>query len=187
MAIWEPGPDPFPAGEIDDIADFTYLDELAFVRHAEVHVHKPPESLWQLAADFRVSMTVVPSDGAAYPLTLLAPRGLCTDLSSVPQPFWSFLGPIGAHLEVSIVHDYLYMAWTDFREEDEVRRRDWDFADTLFRVGMKASGVGGIKRALAYRAVRMFGWPVFRAKSYTLANRMADWLPLLDAGHGRDG
>ena len=105
----------------------------------------------------------------------------------MPQPFWSFLGPIGAHLEVSIVHDYLYMAWTDFREEDEVRRRDWDFADTLFRVGMKASGVGGIKRALAYRAVRMFGWPVFRAKSYTLANRMADWLPLLDAGHGRDG
>ena len=157
MAIWEPGPDPFPAGEIDDIADFTYLDELAFVRHAEVHVHKPPESLWQLAADFRVSMTVVPSDGAAYPLTLLAPRGLCTDLSSVPQPFWSFLGPIGAHLEVSIVHDYLYMAWTDFREEDEVRRRDWDFADTLFRFGMKASGVGGIKRALAYRAVRI-GW-----------------------------
>jgi hypothetical protein len=54
------------------------------------------------------------------------------------------------------------------------------------RVGMKAPGIGWIKREAAYRAVRMFGWPVFRAKSYRLKNRMADWLPLLDEDHSRD-
>lgn len=182
MVDWRPGRDPFPAGEIDDITNFKYLDELKFARHAQVHVKKTPQSLWQLSAQFRVSMTVHPKGGNPYPLTIKAPRGLYTDLASVPDPLWSILGPIGRHLEASIVHDYLYMAWTDFRPK--AVRSDWNFADDVFLAGMKISKVR--KRKLIYGVVHSpIGWAVFRKKRYTLKERMDEWLPHLAAGHGR--
>ena len=71
------------------------------------NIKKKPESLWQLSANFRARMTVHPEDGASYTLTVKAPRGLYTDLSSVPQELWALVGPIGRHLEASILHDYL--------------------------------------------------------------------------------
>lgn len=184
---WTPGPDPFPAGEIAGITNFTYLDELKLVCHAKVHVAKTPQSLWQLLADFRVRMTVKPKSGAAYGLTVTAPRGMFTDLASVPEALWSFVGPIGPHLEASIVHDYLYMAWTDYRA-GQALTQDWEFADEVFLAGMKASKVPATKRDLIYATVHSpIGWAVFKKKSYTFAERMNDWLPLLDTGHGRDG
>lgn len=183
MANWNPGPDPFPGGEIDDITGFEYLDELKFVRHAKVHVNKTPKSLWQLSADFRARMTVHPKQGSAYELTLKAPRGLYTDLASVPDALWGLVGPIGPHLEASIVHDYLYMAWTDFRAR--AARRDWAFADAVFLAGMTKSRVA--KRKLIYGVVHSpIGWAVFRKKSYTLKERMEDWLETLRPGHDRD-
>lgn len=185
MAQWNPGPDPFPAGDIKKITNVEYLDELKFVRHAQVHAKKSG-SLWQLAANFRASMTVHPEDGAPYALTIRAPRGLYTDLASVPKAFWHIVGPIGRHLEASIIHDYLYMAWTDFRTK--AQRRDWDFADEFFRAGMKASKVRVIDRKLIYMAVHSpIGWAVFKKKPHTLKNRMNTWLPHLGTGHGRDG
>jgi hypothetical protein len=184
MAPWNPGPDPFPAGEVEDITEFEYLDELKFVRHAKVHVDKTPKSLWQLSADFRVSMTVHPREADAYQLTIKVPRGMFTDLSSVPEPLWGIVGPIGRHLEASIAHDYLYMAWTDFREK--ASRDDWSFADLVFLAGMRVSNVP--KRGLIYEVVHSpIGWRVFRRKPFTLKERMEEWLPLLAAGHGREG
>lgn len=184
MATWNPGPDPFPAEDLRGISDFEYLDELKFVRHAQVHVKKTPESLWQLAADFRVRMTVELASGGTKSLTIKAPRGLYTDLSSVPKVLWSIVGPIGPHLEASIVHDYLYMAWTDFR--GKALRRDWNFADSVFLAGMTVSGVS--KRRLIYKVVHTdIGWAVFKKKTYTLKERMEEWLPHLAASHGRDG
>ena len=160
------------------------MDELKLVRHAKVHAEKTPKSLWQLSAQFRARMTVKPKEGDPYSLTIKAPRGLYTDLSSVPGVLWSIVGPIGPHLEASILHDYLYMAWTDFRTK--AVRRDWDFADTVFLAGMKVSKVR--KRKLLHAAVHLpIGWAIFRKKSYTLKERMDDWLPHLAAGHGRAG
>lgn len=184
MAPWNPGPDPFPAGEIDKITDFEYLDELKFVRHAQVHVKKTPQSLWQLSANFRVRMIVHPKNGNAYSQTIKAPRGLYTDLASVPNALWSIVGPIGTHLEASIVHDYLYMCWTDFRAV--ALRRDWNFADTVFLTGMRVSKVQ--KRNLIYTVVHSpIGWNVFRRKPYSLKERMEEWLPQLARSHDRDG
>ena len=101
----------------------------------------------------------------------------------MPQIFHAIVGPIGPHLEASIIHDYLYMAWTDYRTG--ARRDDWRFADRVFYAGMTKSDVR--KRDIIYAAVHsdFTGWPVFRKKSYTLRARMDEWLPLLDAGHGR--
>ncbi len=181
---WNPGSDPFPDRDIKRITDFGYLDELKFVCHAQVHVKKVPESLWQLAGDFRARMMVHPKQGSAIQATLTAPRGMFTDLSSVPEVFWSIVGPIGPHLEASIIHDYLYMAWTDFRAK--AVERDWDFADEVLRAGMTVSGVKPLTRKLIYNAVHSdIGWAVFKKKTWTLKARMAEWLPLLDPSHGR--
>lgn len=76
MAAWIPGPNPFPSGEIDDVTDFEYLDELKLVRYAQVHLDKTPMSLWQLSASFRIRMTLHPKDGGPHALTIEAPRGL---------------------------------------------------------------------------------------------------------------
>ncbi len=130
-------------------------------------------------------MKVHPMDGDAYDLTITAPRGLYTDLSSVPRPLWIFVGPIGKHMEISILHDYLYMAWTDYR--NTALRRDWSFADKMFLAGLKVSGVGWLQRVLMYLSVHSFiGWGNFRYKPYSLEERMNGWLPHLEPGHGRD-
>ena len=186
MAPWNPGRNPFPHQPITRITGFEYLDELKFVRHATVHVDKQPKSLWQLSADFRVRLIVHPAGGEPYPTTIRAPRGLYTDLASVPKAFWWLVGPIGRHLEASIVHDYLYMAWTDFREK--ATRQDWTFADDVFLAGMKASRVSKNKRETIIKAVHSpIGWRVFRKKSYTLSQRMEEWLPQLARTHSREG
>jgi uncharacterized protein YbdZ (MbtH family) len=186
MASWNPGPNPFPDVETKKITDFEYLDELKFVRHAKVHVRKTPESLWQLSANFRARMTVHPKKGTPFTQKIKAPRGLYTDLASVPKALWNIVGPIGKHLEASILHDYLYMAWTDFRPK--ALRRDWDFADEVLKAGMKASRVRAFQRGLVYATVHSeIGWRVFKKKSYSLKSRMNAWLPHLKAGHGRNG
>lgn len=182
--VWNPGVSPFPIREVRKITDFNYLDELKFVRHAKVHVNKTPRSLWQLSADFRARMTIHPKGANPYALTIKAPKGLYTDLASVPSALWGIVGPIGPHLEASILHDYLYMAWTDFRRR--ASRQDWDFADDVFLAGLKKSKAP--KRTLIYSVVHSpIGWRVFRTKTYTLKNRINAWLPHLSAGHGRTG
>lgn len=184
MAGWKPGVDPFPTKVVTAICEFRFLDELKLVRHAEVHLDKVPQSLWQLAGDFRAAMTVSMIDGTERNITIKAPRGLYTDLASVPEALWSIVGPIGPHLEASIVHDYLYMGWTDFR--DKALKRDWNFADAVFEAGMDASDVDPFDRKLIITAVRVAGWSVFRKKSYSLKRRMDEWLPLLERSHSRD-
>ena len=145
MSGWEPGANPFPQEKIDKITGISYVGEMRFVRHAKAHLDTP-KSLWQLTDDFGASMTVHPTSGSPYSLTITAPRGLYTDLFSLPQPLWFVVGPIGKHLEISILHDYLYMAWTDHRET--AARQDWRFADKMFLAGLKMSGVGWLKRSL---------------------------------------
>ncbi|MDA0229936.1 MAG: DUF1353 domain-containing protein [Proteobacteria bacterium] len=185
MSEWEPGADPFPQDKVEKITDLTYAGELSFVRHAKVHLDRPPNSLWQLAGDISATMTVHLENGTSYSVTVTAPRGLYTDLASVPQALWFVVGPIGKHLEISILHDYLYMAWTDHRAA--AARQDWRFADKMFLTGLKESGVGLLKRNLMFAAVHSgIGWRVFKAKSYTLKQRMDDWLPHLDPGHDRE-
>jgi len=91
-------------------------------------------------------------------------------------------GPIGKHFEASVLHDYLYKAWTSYRTESEARWMDWTFADDMWREGMDKSGVSWFDRNAA---VRLVGWDVFSTKSYSLQTRRNQWLPLLNAGHGR--
>ena len=180
MAHWNPGQNPYPAGKIKKISDFECLDELRFRYCPKNHFQKIPKTHWQVISDFRVKMTVHPVQGSPVELTITVPRGMHTDLASVPESLWSIVGPIGPHLEASVVHDYLYMAWTDFHPK--AREDDWLFADEVFLAGMKASKAP--KRNIIYSAVRMFGWKIFRVRTHTLAERMDEWLADLDSKQG---
>ena len=75
------------------------------------------------------------------------PDGFCTDLTSVPQVFWSLLPRTGKYAYAAIIHDYLYWAQTTTRLEAD---------DTLF-AAMQDTEVGTFKLHTIYRAVRAFG------------------------------
>ena len=81
---------------------------------------------------------------------------MLTDLTSVPRLARWFISRVGRHLEATIVHDFLYIAWQDLENQpiDEKHRR---FADNLLFVAMKAADVNWLKIWVVYLAVRAFG------------------------------
>jgi len=91
---------------------------------------------------------------------ITVPKGMLTDLASVPRAAWALVAPVGPHLEASIVHDFLYIAWQDLGME--ARNVDRDFADEIMRAGMVEAGVDRSQIVMIYSAVRAFGGPVFR-------------------------
>ncbi len=93
-------------------------------------------------------------DGALREITV--PQGMVTDLTSVPRLARWFISRVGRHLEATIVHDFLYIAWQDLENQpiDEKHRR---FADNLLFVAMKAADVNWLKIWVVYLAVRAFG------------------------------
>ena len=109
--------------------------------------------MYVVGARFTIGFT---RDGAPHLLTV--PKGLLTDLASVPRIARSAVGRVGRHLESAIVHDFLYGTSQGLLSTSENRA----FADTLFNAGMKASGVPRFRRWMIYRAVRAFGDKSFR-------------------------
>ena len=82
------------------------------------------------------------------------PKGLQTDLASIPRPLWALFPPqdtftIGA----SILHDYMY------RFEIPVTRKQ---ADDIFYHGLIAGGTRQLTALKYYTGVRLFGWRCFR-------------------------
>jgi hypothetical protein len=93
-------------------------------------------------------------DGTSRQVTV--PKGMMTDLASVPRAAWSFINRVGPHLKSSIVHDFLYIAWQDvpgYSARDEDRK----FSDELMLLGMKKANISWIKRNAIYSAVHIGG------------------------------
>ena len=63
------------------------------------------------------------------------------------------------------LHDFLYIAWQYLEDEaDRVpRRQDRRFADAMYRAAMTGARVPAARVALIHAAVRVFGWPAYRA------------------------
>lgn len=77
------------------------------------------------------------------------PTGFITDGGSIPRFFWRFIGhPLeGEYIDRYVEHDHDYAVGKISRKEADVKLRD----------GLKADGMGFIKRNLVYIAVRLFG------------------------------
>jgi hypothetical protein len=110
-----------------------------------------------VGADYVVSYKL---KGQVNQRKITVPKGMLTDLASVPRAAWALVAPVGPHLEASIVHDFLYIAWQDLGME--ARSMDRDFADEIMRAGMIEAGVDRSQIVMIYSAVRAFGGPVFR-------------------------
>lgn len=151
-------PSPYPAGEWRAITSFRYI--------APLHLYRARRGIMfgtvKRGADYVIAepySVTVGIDGVETTITV--PAGMLTDLASVPKAARSVVGRVGRHLEASLVHDFLYIAWQDL-EGVEPTKRNRAFADQVFRAGMRAaeSRVTG----LVYRMVRLFGRSVFEGR-----------------------
>jgi len=154
---------PYPDGEWSQITEFRYLTPMILRREAEAVKNrgdKEKDAEYILGEEYRVSYKL---DGQGREIRV--PRGMLTDLSSAPT-FASLagIGRVGPHLEASIVHDFLYIAWQYLDPEREARSDDRRFADKLFRVAMKETSVLPFRRGVIYQAVRWFGGGVYNER-----------------------
>ncbi|PZX12264.1 uncharacterized protein DUF1353 [Palleronia aestuarii] len=146
-----PMSNPYP-DEWRSLGGFDYLSALSLIRPLNtVRKRLGEDGDYILQHDFDCRIVI---DGEERVLT--APRGLITDLTSVPIPFRIFVGRVGPWLEAAILHDYLYVAWR-FVEGRGVRPRDRLFADRVMLLAMEAAGVGFVRRHAIYLSLRLFG------------------------------
>jgi hypothetical protein len=176
--------DPYPPNCDFRIVDFRYVDHLQLVRYNARPKNSDPSSDWQLAEDYAVEIDIDYRDASSQHKqecwTVVAPRGLYTDLSSVPAFGRWIVSKVGVHLEASIIHDYLYIKWTDDRLNDH-RFCDWVFADECLRAGMKnLSEFSWFQRFVVNFAVGTAGLLFFWRKKNRLADLLAKWMPHLD-------
>jgi hypothetical protein len=151
---------PYPlhyAGE--EIEDFKYESPMILRREIEAVKMRggKDDAEYIVGADYVVSYRL---EGQVNRRTIKVPKGMLTDLSSSPRAAWALVAPVGPHLEASIVHDFLYIAWQDL--DMEARSNDWEFADNIMRAGMVEAGVDRSQIAMIYAALRGFGWPVYK-------------------------
>jgi len=166
---------PYPDIEWREITAFAYVDPLILRRNARGLVfrrNKEKDADYILAENYRVKYRL---DGENEDRFITAPQGMLTDLASVPAIGRGIVGKVGPHLEASIVHDFLYIAWHDV-EGRGARKADRKFADKLMRAAMSAAEVNVFKRGIIYLAVRSFvGWWVYKEENAHRYRRPPDF------------
>ena len=160
----------YPADGPVEVQGFAYRDDLYLTRGIEaVQMRGEEEDAdYIVARRYCSEVKLRLPNGSECTFPIEVPCGLLTDLSSVPRWGRWLLGKVGAHLEASIVHDWLYVAWQDEAAwQGENRPPGWmrRFADDVFLAAMKEAGVGRFKRSIAHAAVCGFGRRSFYKKS----------------------
>ena len=143
---------PYPGQPPLQITDFHYETPLHLCRCTKaLELNAGAEADYVVSQPYTVLFKL---GGVDHGITV--PDGMLTDLSSVPWFARWFIGRVGPHLEASIVHDFLYIAWQDLQGYG-AQEPDRKFADRVFRAGMKEAGVSSWKRWIVYHAVRLLG------------------------------
>lgn len=161
MEFYEPLiPNPYPDRAWTTISGFKYRTPLYLMRGIEAVQNRDGEDAdYLVGREYRVTFD---RDGEAR--EIVVPRGMITDLSSVPRPTRPIIDRVGPHLEASILHDFLYVAWQSLTGR-EARSEDRRFADELFLIAMIEAGVGWLKRNAIYSAVRVGGWSAYEGRN----------------------
>jgi hypothetical protein len=158
--------DPYPEGYAgQEILNVEFLHPLQVRRQIEAVKlkHGKEDANFIVAAPYRISYRLAgdPADKKRY---IEVPRGMLTDLSSVPWYGRWWISQVGPHLEASIIHDFLYVAWQDLPDRKRPRSADRLFADKVLHAGMIDAEVSAVKRAIIYLAVRLGGWRMFKGR-----------------------
>jgi len=139
-----------------DITDFRYETDLVILRLREpCPMGNDREADYIVGAPYQVSLTV---DGTRQMITV--PRGMLTDLVSVPRPLRWLVERIGPHLEAAIVHDFLFVAWQDLGRDPT--REDWLFANRVMIAGLQAARVRPwVCWLVAFALSTRFSWKIY--------------------------
>lgn len=141
------------------IEHFQYSSHLHIGRkNKKIVRYRQSEINYVVLSDYRVSFTV---DGRLQNLTV--PAGMLTDLASVPAFARPAIGRVGPHLEASIVHDFLFVAW-QLLPGSIARRSDWRFANEVMYAALRETAMAGWKQWAIRRALNGFSWRVFRER-----------------------
>ena len=148
---------PYPQGEWSEITDFVYASNLHLCRAmSAVKTRTGEDANYVLAESYKVRFKLDDD-----PQEIEVPKGMLTDLSSIPRALRWLVSRVGPHLEASIVHDFLYIAWQDLPGHG-ARDEDRKFADELMRVAMEKANVSGTQIFLINNAVSLAGGSAFR-------------------------
>ena len=158
---------PYPDGP-GAVTRLRYRTALLLIRpQAQLLDRMGEDGDYILARDYDVEVVV---DGDARVIT--APRGLVTDLTSVPWWLRWFVGRVGPWLEAAIIHDWLYVAWR--LVERTPTPADRAFADRVMLLAMEAAGVSPLRRRAIYLAVRAFGGAAFLSEDRPILADLED-------------
>ena len=139
-----------------DISDFRYETDLVILRMREAcPMGEDREADYIVAAPYRVSFLA-----GEERHEIVVPKGMLTDLTSVPRPFRWLVERVGPHLEAAIVHDFLFLAWQDVGRE--ATREDWLFANRVMIEGMRAARIRPwICWIVAWALSTRFSWAIY--------------------------
>ena len=148
---------PYP-DDWHEVKRFEYKGDLYLARAKEpIRGSKNREAQYLVYGDYVCTCDV---DGKTHEIHV--PSGMLTDLSSVPALARSLVGRVGPHLEASIVHDFLFVAWQDMAGRG-ARRPDFDFANAVMNQAMIKAGMSGWRRRLIMLAVTSgIAWRFYR-------------------------
>jgi hypothetical protein len=157
---------PYPTAPYPDegwrlIENFHFDTDLVLTRKIQAVRRRAGEDAdYVVGADYKIRF-----DLQGTPHEIVVPRGLITDLASVPRLLRSVFGRVGPHLEGSIVHDFLYVAWQDLDTppDPEQGRR---FADDVFWHAMIAAKVERDDADTIYWAVRGAGEGAYTGRDH---------------------
>lgn len=113
-----------------------------------------------LGANFRLDddFIYVTNNG----VSVKCPRGMETDLASIPRGFrWLFKGH-NRYTYGAIPHDYLYSQRGEFYTDDSLVRWGRKRCDDILYEACINAGVGKWRARMIYAAVRAGGWMVWR-------------------------
>lgn len=95
--------------------------------------------LWMLLDDFSYTK----DDGKTY----TAPKGMTTDLASIPRVLWNIMPPFGKYTGAAVIHDFLYQTQPCTKEQ----------ADHVLAEAMDLAGVPHFERMQIFDGVKFGG------------------------------
>ncbi len=153
---------PYPSCNWDRVVQVRYKSDLCLARRRERLRHIKSEDQYIVVNDYIIYVELCDAENKTIGHHIKVPRGMLTDLASVPRLFRPFVGRVGPHLEATIVHDYLYIAWQQLGIPATDKRRL--FADQVMLAAMLEAGM--VCRAFAiYRFIRFFGKCIFYGRN----------------------
>jgi hypothetical protein len=128
-----------------------------------LRVEKIGPRRWMLTDDLHFA-------SVRYDGVFVAPRGFQCDFASIPSILGSLFPIVGAYDPVAVIHDAGYVHALITRSGTRIHTVK-HVADNLFDEGLRAVGVGFLRRRLMTRMVRLFGDPLAHPLA---ANRLGE-------------